>query len=140
MKALTWLAAIGLLLAAAWHYRNAPYVRELLAGYKQPAAPNAAGKDKRSPEGAGPSPGTAPGALRKCVSGPRVLYTDGPCPEGSKEQSVEKGTVTVVVGQRPPGAAAAADPAASPPGARDVPAPAGEQSIREKRMERTTGK
>lgn len=141
IKFLSWLLAIGLLLAAAWHFRDSPYVDTAIRGLRQATAPSLSGKDMRPAETtrAGASAAKTSSALRKCVSGSKVLYTDGSCPAGSTEQSVGKGTVTVVAGQQAPGTATA-EKSGSVPTARDIAASPNKSDIGEKRMERIIGK
>lgn len=67
----------------------------------------------------GPAIDVSPG-LRKCRQGERVVYTDGPCPAGSKPVTLG-GTVNVVPGTRPAEAAAPGPGASQPPGARRPP-------------------
>lgn len=52
---------------------------------------------KAPPKGA-PAP---PGVLRKCTGGDQVTYTNTHCPPGTREASLNKGTVNVVSGARP---------------------------------------
>jgi len=69
------------------------------------------------------------GGVRKCrKSGGELVYTDGDCPSGSREQALTGGAVSVVspveAGMKP----------AAP--ARDPRAPAGAQEMREQMVER----
>lgn len=69
--------------------------------------------------------------LRKCLQGSHILYTDGPCPAGSREQAVSDGRVTVVPATPVPAAAAA-----SRPNARDILGRPDDGTLRDQRMER----
>lgn len=97
--------------AAAWRY----WQPELIERW---SAPSAAALQQlgRSAQGAA---ATSPAAPRKCRTATAVIYTDGACPAGSREQTLDGGTVSVVPGQRPPAAAAAEAPAA-PASARSL--------------------
>jgi hypothetical protein len=78
--------------------------------------------------------------MRKCLRGAEVLYTDAPCPAGSREAKVAGGAVTVLPGTpattvlRPPKAAASA------PNVRDLLLPPGEANLRDRQMEKVVGK
>lgn len=84
-------------------------------------------------EAAGVSIGKA-AALRKCLQGSRVVYTDGPCPAGSREQAVSEGRVSVVPATPVPALPPAA--AASLPNARDILGRPDDGTLRDQRMER----
>lgn len=43
----------------------------------------------------------APTRMRKCLRGGEVLYTDGNCPSGSVEKSVERGSLNVLPAVKP---------------------------------------
>jgi hypothetical protein len=98
------VAALALAAAASWRFRNAPWVHEFLhpqavkklniefdnstvRQYETPSPPDPAKKGNE------PLP---VGALRKCVRGSDISYTNNPCPAGSKEHALSKGTVTVL--------------------------------------------
>lgn len=57
---------------------------------------------------------TQPG-LRKCKKGHQVLYTNGPCPDGSKELPIDGDNVTVLPKQETTKLPATAGQAASRP-------------------------
>lgn len=95
--------ALLLVLALAWHLRNAGWVQ----AFTQPVAtaPAAIVFDKGpAPQAAGASspaataqPGSrSTGALRKCKRGGETLYTNSDCPPGSTVLSADRGTVTVI--------------------------------------------
>jgi len=72
---------------------------------------------------AGLAPFRAPGGVRKCRKGATTVYTDGPCPPGSHEADLARGTVNVVSG-----GAAAASPASPPAKQATGPGPASSAS------------
>lgn len=98
------LAALALLLAAlGWRHRDdlggllrAPPAAAPAAAIsfdngsvRQPAAPPA--------PGAAAVPGPPPGGVRKCRRpGGELVYTDGRCPPGSREQALGGGAVNTV--------------------------------------------
>ncbi len=58
--------------------------------------PPLAGRPARLP------PPAAPARMRKCLRGAEVLYTDGNCPSGSVEKTVERGSLNVLPAVKPP--------------------------------------
>lgn len=66
---------------------------------------------------AGLAPFRAPGGVRKCRKGTTTVYTDGPCPPGSHEADLARGTVNVVAGAATGSAQARPQPAAPGPAA-----------------------
>jgi hypothetical protein len=122
-----WTMCLGLLAAAAWHWRDAPAVRELRQG-RLPAAVGEAGA-------AAMGAGASASAVRKCIVDGQVLYTNDECPQGARGRPLQGGTVSVV-----PAAPAAprADGAASSgiPNARDLLIKRDGVDLQEKRMER----
>jgi hypothetical protein len=132
------LTVLALFVAAiGWRYRNADWVRGVLG------PPAAAVKAKpivfdngtvRTPPSPASGPAAAAISMRKCLRGQTVSYTDQPCPPGSRETTVNRGSVTVVEGQAP----AAKPPAgARLPNARDAMRPEG-PSLNEQAIERAT--
>lgn len=117
-RILTIAALLSILGGLAWQFRDR------LPGRALPAL---------AAPGAAASAGATP---RKCVQGGRVLYTDGACPAGSREQSVRDDRVTVVPAMPVPASAGAAGPAASLPNARDLLGRPDDGNLRDKRMER----
>jgi hypothetical protein len=97
------------------------------------AAPRRAvdGNTTGSPTGKGP----ALVGMRKCVQASAVEYTDGPYPPGTREQAMNKGTVTIVSGQ----AAVQPQPSKHRPGAGTLLKHAGsspdEAAMREKQID-----
>lgn len=77
--------------------------------------------------------------LKKCRQGERLVYTDGPCPAGSRPENIG-GTVNVVTMPKAPEAKASAPgfkaPGGKLPNARDLMQDTG-PTIREQHMERT---
>jgi len=63
----------------------------------------------------------APGGVRKCQRGDKIIYTDRTCPEGMQEQAIAKGSVTVL---------------AAPPVKREAAKAAPEMDLKERRIER----
>lgn len=59
---------------------------------------NGSVRDAPSPAGSGPTQValSAPGALRKCVRGDRVTYSNLTCPPGFKEREVSSDKLTVI--------------------------------------------
>jgi hypothetical protein len=98
------------------------------------------GTVRQAPQPSGPLQTVSPG-LKKCRQGDKLVYTDGPCPAGSKPETIS-GNVNVVSMPKPAPAQAAAAPGkpasgalARLPNVRDAlhdPGP----TIREKAMER----
>ena len=123
-------AALLLLLAAAgWSLRQSEAVRGWLHP-RDPRAPaitfdNGSVRQAASAASDAAVPIKAPGGFRKCRKGKTVVYTDRSCPEGTLEEAVAKGTLTVLPAQTP--AASTARGAAKPADAMD---------LREKRIER----
>jgi hypothetical protein len=60
----------------------------------------------------------APASVRKCQDGERVVYTDGACPPGTREQGLQRGTLSVLPAA--PVAATAASGAAGLPNVRTL--------------------
>lgn len=83
-------------------------------------------------------PTAAPGPVRKCRRGAEVVYTNGECPPGSREQALQGGTFTVVgspqaaAAPRPAGAAGSAPRAAT---VRDLVDMSDVERIKERRIE-----
>jgi len=122
-----------LLLALGWRHRES--VARFLGAPPAAAvpAPSAAMDGDALPASAASAPPVArarpAGGVRKCrKSGGELVYTDGDCPSGSREQALTGGAVSVVspveAGMKP----------AAP--ARDPRAPAGAQEMREQMVER----
>lgn len=66
---------------------------------------NGSVRDTPSPPASSPSRAVAlspPGALRKCVRGDQVTYSNLTCPPGFREKEIAKDRVTVVPGVRTP--------------------------------------
>jgi putative N-acetylmannosamine-6-phosphate epimerase len=101
------LTVLVIAIAVTWRYRNSEFIQGLMStGSHEPRKiifDNGSVRDGISSEPAGndfmkPVPVIG---LRKCVRGTAVSYTDQPCPAGAREQSISKGTMTVMAGTRP---------------------------------------
>lgn len=92
LRTLLWILLLGAGLAALlWWQRGQPPLRQWL-----PAAAVTA-----------PQSGAAP--LRKCRRGAELLYTNGECPRGSREEALDGGSLSVLpAAPAPPAAAASA--------------------------------
>ncbi len=97
---------------------------------------------KNLPGGSPATPRTAPaanvaGGARKCLVKGGVLYTNGECPTGSREQPVSGGTLSVM----PAGPSAASVPSPHrPPHVRELLVKPDEVSLKDRRMEEVIGK
>ena len=93
-----------LALALAWRYRHAEFVQDLLhPPVKRPLKIEFDNGSARRPEasaasapGKGQAQAMPLGALRRCVKGAEVSYTNSYCAAGAKEFKVDRGTVNVV--------------------------------------------
>lgn len=142
IKIYFWGLAIALLAAVGWRYMHTEAAQQWL--HPQVTKPVVINFDNQSAPSAGPPPQAgesmttpmpkAASGLRKCRKGSQVIYTDGECPAGSKEQTVG-GTVTVVPGQAP------TQPAPNPSGTtprgnvRDILLDPRDADLRDKRMD-----
>lgn len=81
-------------------------------------------------------PGHGVDAVHKCVKGGAVHYSSAPCPAGSEEAAMTRGTVTVIAA--PAAAATPASASASLPTVRDLLAPPGEVDLQQRRIDRAT--
>ena len=89
------------------------------------AAPTSASKSK-----------FAPGAMRKCVKGQQVSYTNVECPAGTQEQAVTAAPVNVVQATPVPKPAQAAQASSGPAALREALDMKREETLREKAMDR----
>lgn len=132
----------AVLLSAGWRLVNPG--GGLLAWLQPRSAPaprsiefdNGSARDERAasaPALVAVPPSRAQGRMRKCRKGESVIYTDAPCPPGSREHTVSGGTVTVVDGPKPPTGEALG---ARQPNVRDLLGPDRGQSLADKQMER----
>lgn len=104
LRSLSWiLLLVAALLLAVWWGRDVP----ALQGWLPDALRQQAGGASR-----GAAPPAAAGA-RKCLGTAQVVYTNGPCPDGTREQAMDGGAVTVLPAPKVPAAAAAPGPAGS---------------------------
>ncbi len=145
IKHVFWGFVIALVAAIGWRYKDADAVQQWI--HPQSSKPVGIRFDNGQPPGAGPAPlggearitpmpkaATGP---HKCKKGNQVIYTDGDCPAGSKEQTIG-GTVTVVPGQRvstPLGATTGASRA----NVRDILLDPKDADLQGKRMDRIIG-
>ncbi|MEJ6001292.1 hypothetical protein [Paucibacter soli] len=81
-------------------------------------------------------PGRGVEALHKCRVGATVEYRSAPCPAGSQEAAMTRGTVTVIAA--PAAAPKPAAAAASLPTVRDLLAPPGEVDLQQRRIDQLT--
>lgn len=145
IKHVFWGFVIALVAAVGWRYKDADAVQQWI--HPQSSKPVEIRFDNDHPPGAGPAPlaGEAPitpmpkaaTGPHKCKKGNQVIYTDGDCPAGSKEQTIG-GTVTVVPGQRvstPLGATTGASRA----NVRDILLDPKDADLQGKRMDRIIG-
>jgi hypothetical protein len=117
------------LAAAVWVYRGEEPLKRYVPREWQ-GAQSAAG---------GNAPAAPAAGLRKCKQGGKLLYTNDDCPKGSVEQPISGGAVTVVPGQK----SADTAPAGKASGAPDLGKMMGKEAageLRDKRIDRETGK
>lgn len=138
---------LSVVAAAGWRFGQSPTFQRWMAAEAPPAPAfrfdNGSARAPDADVEAEAAPASAPRAasgLRKCLRGTTVAYTDGPCPPGTREQDLTRGTVTVVPGQAPPKAVASQEPEPRRKTVRDVLAPPEENSLKDRRMEQVIGK
>jgi hypothetical protein len=85
--------------------------------------------------GRGLPPGKGAADVYKCLVGTAVHYSTEPCPPGSQETAMTRGTVTVLAA---PAAALPASAPASLPTVRDLLAPPGKVDMQEQRIDQAT--
>jgi hypothetical protein len=137
MKLLVVAVVVVALGVAAWSQREAAWVRQFMPATEVTPVPLDT-SDRSTPErtaAPGPNAGSRSG-LRKCLQGGQVTYTNGTCPDGSREQSVTGGTVTVMPGQSTFTAPKLPALPASVPNARQLIAPHIEPTLREQQQQR----
>ena len=149
-KAVSSIMLLALLAGAAWWWRDALPLRQaqadlgalyrrLAGGVATPTAGSATGPAagaSSSPGALSAGAGKAPAGTRKCVDGPHVLYTNGDCPPGSREQRLDGGTLSVLPAAPVAERAGAAEPAASASTVRDLALKPGEPTLKEKAMDK----
>ena len=145
IKHVFWGFVIALVAAVGWRYKDADAVQQWI--HPQSSKPVEIRFDNDQPPGAGPAPlaGEAPitpmpkaaTGPHKCKKGNQVIYTDGDCPAGSKEQTIG-GTVTVVPGQRVTAPISTAT-GASRANVRDILLDPKDADLQGKRMDRIIG-
>ena len=132
-------AALLLLLAAlGWRYRDAEAVRQFLSppASAKPAPiqfDNGTVRDYAPAASAtAATPPRPPGGVRKCrKAGGELVYTDGTCPPGSREQALAGGSVNVL-----PAADAGQAPVKTAPGQPGATDQTLGPQLREKMVER----
>ena len=142
MKAFFVILLLAVLAAAVWALRD-PELAQRLAHteFRLPTikfdndTPTPAAGDEQKRKNASTQPG-----LRKCRKGHEVLYTNGTCPDGSKELSMDGGTVTVMPAQETTKPPAAASPDASRPDIQHPPGPTDHANSLDQRTEKIIGK
>jgi hypothetical protein len=103
LQRIAWGLVLAMVLAVGWRYRNSAWVQ----GWVNPPDTRPAvikfdnGTVRQMPSASEPASGLAspakpPGGVRKCKKGSRLIYTDGPCPEGLVEAPLGNGTVNIV--------------------------------------------
>lgn len=145
IKHVFWGFVIALVAAVGWRYKDADAVQQWI--HPQSSKSIEIRFDNDQPPGAGPAPLAGEARItpmpkaatgpHKCKKGNQVIYTDGDCPAGSKEQTIG-GTVTVVPGQRvstPLGATTGASRA----NVRDILLDPKDADLQGKRMDRIIG-
>ncbi len=119
---LLWILLLGAGLAALlWWQRGQPALRDWL------------------PPAAVATPKAAAAPLRKCRRGAELLYTNGECPRGSREEPVDGGSLSVLpaapAAAPPPAAASAQTPLRRLAGDGGLPPDAHERAV-EKALQR----
>jgi hypothetical protein len=142
------VVGLSVVAAAGWRFGQSPTFQRWIAA-DAPSPPPAFQFDNGSarmpdtepdPEAAPASAARLASGLHKCIRGSQVVYTDGNCPPGTKEQDMTRGTVTVVPGQAPVKTTATTDTEPRRKNIRDVLAPPEANSLKDKRMEQVIGK
>ena len=104
LRTLSWMLLLAAALAAAaWWARDHPRLRawlpQALSGLPQAVSP-------------GPAPPAAAAGVRKCRGAQGLVYTDGACPPGTREEALD-GALSVLPAVRPPTVAPPPDAAGS---------------------------
>jgi hypothetical protein len=114
------VTVLALLAAAAWNQRDGVPWRGVIAPLQRALTDQPV-----------EHPSAAVGGVRRCALDTGIVYTDGDCPKGSRQQPLASGSLTVVPAQAAP---RPADPAASAATVRDLALKPGEPTLREKHM------
>ena len=130
--------------AIAWVFRDSEVVRHLI----RPDAADTVRVDKNghsTPADAGSARINRPESMgvHKCKQGSEIIYTTDACPEGSKQQSITAGAVTVMPVEKEashPDPQKTAGQTTKTPTVRDLLAPADDASSRQRQSEKTIGK
>lgn len=144
MKTFFVLLLVGGLGATAWVLRDSDFVHRLI----RPDAVDSgrAGKNGREPPTDGGSARlNRPESMgvHKCKRGTEIIYTNGACPEGSNQQSITAGTVTVMPVEKEvslPSLPKTGEQTTKTPNVRDLLAPADDASSRERHSGKAVGK
>ncbi|WP_431046690.1 hypothetical protein [Roseateles sp. L2-2] len=130
MRAVLLLIVIAVLGVVGWKKRDEiPFLRDAAREVQRQAEKVEVPKnpfDNEPPPPAtsgGPQSKTPTGAPRRCVVNGSTLYTNEACPEGSTEQKIKGGTITVY--KAPPTPAAPGSASSGIPNARELLAPKG---------------
>jgi hypothetical protein len=119
LKLLAWAAVLLIACSAVWSKREHPWVQALWSTVEPPPKPiqfdNGTVRQYAEPGSAatGTQATAPPGAMRKCVRGTQVTYTNFSCPSGFKEREVGGPPVNVLAGQAPAKPAQSAKAAAA---------------------------
>lgn len=100
--------AVAAVALAGWWARDVPALQGWLPQALQ-----------RLPDAASPRAGPGATTARKCRSATQLLYTDGPCPAGLREEAVAGGSVSVLPAA--PATATATATAPAPAGSAQTP-------------------
>jgi hypothetical protein len=141
MRAVLLIIVVAVLGVVGWKKRDEiPFLRDAAREVERQADKVEVPKirfDNDPPEtSSGPQAKPPSGGARRCLVNGSVLYTNDACPEGSKEQQVKGGTITVMPAYKAPPSPATAG--SGIPNARDLLAPKGgtlKDQAHEKAME-----
>jgi hypothetical protein len=135
------LPLVALAIGIAWYFLGFHALREIPGNIDLPKSPASLETVRTGiPTAMTPSPERAPSSsrsvsgVRKCQTKTKIIYTDDPCPPGSRERTVDGGTTMVV-----PATSVSRMPAVKIPNARDVFAQDDGPTLRDKRMEQIIG-
>jgi hypothetical protein len=141
MRAVLLIIVVAILGVVGWKKRDEiPFLRDAAREVERQADKVEVPKirfDNDPPQtSGGPQAKPPSGGARRCLVNGSVLYTNDACPEGSKEQQVKGGTITVMPAYKAPPSPATAG--SGIPNARDLLAPKGgtlKDQAHEKAME-----
>lgn len=136
LKPVLWITLA--VLAGGWVWRDSEPLRGWLHPLRERSPPLPI--DAGAARSGGPSSVQSPqrsARARKCLRGNEVLYTNDSCPQGTREQLLSGGTLTVVPAT-PVESAAAPAAAASKSSVRDLLGAPDDGQLRERQVERAT--